>query len=277
MGASMGGSQSTKTIIPENQQAAADANLARAQIAAAIGYTPYYGPDVAAFTPVQEGVFRQTADTARAFGMDAPRTNRDIRGGLPRATEYAGGVRGYSSGDLFDQSLLELERRRPAQKALIDSLFIDPVTGMMSVPEGFESLFQALTGSAPPSSGGSGGGSGGGSSDDSGTRFGGQLGDPNADSYFGESIVDFVSGGGILGGIGRALGGSSQAEQMAGMSALDRDDPIFAGGATGFMDPDGRAGYAPPSRPSFGPMPSSGSSGPMQYSMSTDGTSGIAI
>jgi len=250
MGASMGGSQSTKTIIPENQQAAADANLARAQIAAAIGDTPYYGPDVAAFTPVQESVFRQTADTARAFGIDAPTTNRDIRGGLPRATEYAGGVRGYSSGDLFDQSLLELERRRPAQKALIDSLFIDPVTGKMSVPEGFESLFQALTGSAPPSSGGSGGGS----SDDNGPRFGGQLGDPNADSYFGESIVDFVSGGGILGNI---FGGSPQAEQMAGMSA--------------------RAGYAPPSRPSFGPMPSSGSSGPMQYSMSTDGTSGIAI
>ena len=274
MGASMGGSQSTRTIIPENQQAAADANLARAQIAAAIGSTPYYGPDVAAFTPTQEGVFRQTAETARAFGMDAPTTNRDIRGGLPRATEYAGGVRGYSSGDLFDQSLLELERRRPAQKALIDSLFIDPVTGKMSVPEGYESLFQALTGLAPPSSGGSGGGSGGGSSDDNGPRFGGQLGDPNADSYFGESIVDFVSGGGILGGI---FGGPSQAEQMAGMSARDRDDPIFAGGATGFIDPDGRAGYAPPIRPSFGPMPSSGSSGPRQYSMSADGTSGIAI
>ena len=245
MGASMGGSKSTKTIIPENQQAAADANLARAQIAAAIGYTPYYGPDVAAFTPVQEGVFRQTADTARAFGIDAPTTNRDIRGGLPRATEYAGGVRGYSSGDLFDQSLLELERRRPAQKEFIDSLFIDPVTGKMSVPEGYESLFQALTGLAPPSSGGSGGGS----SDDSGTRFGGQLGDPNADSYFGESIVDFVRGGGILGGI---FGGSSQAEQMAVADVTA-------------------------SRPSFGPMPSSGSSGPMQYSMSADGTSGIAI
>lgn len=253
MGASMGGSQSTKTIIPENQQAAADANLARAQIAAAIGFTPNYGPDVAAFTPVQESVFRQTADTARAFGVDAPTTNRDIRGGLPRATEYAGGVRGYSSGDLFDQSLLELERRRPAQKALIDSLFIDPVTGKMSVPKGYESLFQALTGLAPPSSGGSGGGSGGGSSDDDGPRFGGQLGDPNADSYFGESIVDFVSGGGILGGIGRALGGPSQAEQMPDRSS------------------------APTGGPSFGPMPSSGSSGPMQYSMSDDGTSGIAI
>ena len=34
-----------------------------------LGYTPYYGADVAAFNPMQESAFRSTGTAADAFGM----------------------------------------------------------------------------------------------------------------------------------------------------------------------------------------------------------------
>jgi len=39
-------------------------------------------------------------------------------------------VRGYSSAPMYEQALAELATRRPGQKALIDSLFIDPYSGV---------------------------------------------------------------------------------------------------------------------------------------------------
>ena len=129
MAGGKGGSTSTSVEIPEYIEEAARRNLAKAEGISQIGFTPYYGPDVAAFTPFQQAGFQQTADVAGAFGMATPTSQRDIMGGMGAPTQYANGVMGYSSAPLYEQSLAELERRRPAQKAYIDSFFIDPVTG----------------------------------------------------------------------------------------------------------------------------------------------------
>ncbi len=131
MSGGKGGSTSSTVEIPQYIEDAARRNLARADTISKIGYVPYYGPDVAAFTPMQEAAFQNTADVASAFGTaGGGMSQQGIMGGMSAPTTYAGGVRGYSSAPMYEESMAELATRRPGQKALIDSLFIDPYSGV---------------------------------------------------------------------------------------------------------------------------------------------------
>lgn len=125
-GGGKGGSQKTSVKIPEWLEDAARRNMARADELAQIGYVPYYGPDVAAFSPMQMAAFQSTGDAASAFGMAAP---ADPMAGVPAPQVFAGGVQGYSSAPMFEQSLAALEAARPGQFAAMQAPFIDPVTG----------------------------------------------------------------------------------------------------------------------------------------------------
>jgi hypothetical protein len=142
MAGGKGGGSTTSVEIPEYIERAAQRNLNKAEGISQIGYTPYYGPDVAAFTPSQQAAFQNTADSAGAFGMAAPTSQRDIMGGMDAPTTYANGVQGYSSAPMFEQSLDQLEANRPGQKNYIDSFFIDPFTGQagsrVSAPVNYE-------------------------------------------------------------------------------------------------------------------------------------------
>ena len=126
MSGGKGGSTSSTVTIPQYIEDAARANLAKADEISKIGYTPYYGPDVAAFTPMQQAGFQNTAGMADAFGLAGGGTGME---GMPTPTTYAGGIQGYSSAPMFEQSVAELEARRPGQYAAINAPFIDPVTG----------------------------------------------------------------------------------------------------------------------------------------------------
>lgn len=127
-GGGKGGSSksSSQVKIPKWLEDAARANMARADKIAQIGYTPYYGPDVAAFNPTQQAAFQNTADAASAFGMAAP---ADPMAGMPQAQVYANGVQGYSSQPMFQQSLDAFAADRPGQFAAMSAPFIDPITG----------------------------------------------------------------------------------------------------------------------------------------------------
>ena len=129
MSGGKGGSTSTSVEIPEYIEEAARRNLAKAEGISQIGYVPYFGPDVAAFTPFQQAGFQQTADVASAFGLGPQMSQADVMGGMPAPTEFAGGVRGYSAAPLYQQAVDELAAQRPAQAQYIESFFIDPVTG----------------------------------------------------------------------------------------------------------------------------------------------------
>ena len=129
MSGGKGGSTSSSVEIPEYIEKAAQRNLNKAERISQLGYVPYYGPDVAAFTPMQQASFQNTADVAGAFGMNAPTSQQDIMGGMGAPTQYAGGVSGYSSAPLYEQSLNALAMERPAQKAYMDSFFINPYSG----------------------------------------------------------------------------------------------------------------------------------------------------
>ena len=129
MSGGKGGSTSSSVEIPEYIEKAAQRNLNKAERISQLGYVPYYGPDVAAFTPMQQASFQNTANVANAFGMGAPTSQSDIMGGMGAPTQYAGGVSGYSSAPIYEQSLDELARQRPGQKSYMDSFFIDPYSG----------------------------------------------------------------------------------------------------------------------------------------------------
>jgi hypothetical protein len=122
-----GGRNTTEVTVPAWLEQAAQRNLSRADELARIGPTPYYGPDVAAMTPMQLAAMQGTNQMAAAFGSPTA----DPMSGMPAATNY-GGMPAYSSGGLYDQALAELERRMPGQFAALRAPFIDPVTGMVA-------------------------------------------------------------------------------------------------------------------------------------------------
>ncbi len=124
MSGGKGGSSSTSVEIPAYIQDAAKSNLGLADKISNIGYTPYYGPDVASFSPMQDAAFKNTQGAASAFGMDSGAGSY-----MPEATEFAGGVKGYSSAPIFEQSVENLAQFRPAQKQYMDTFFMNPQTG----------------------------------------------------------------------------------------------------------------------------------------------------
>lgn len=125
MAGGKGGSQSTK--VPAWVEEAGQRNLARANEISQLGYVPYYGPDVAAFTPMQQAGFANTGAAAGAFGLSGGgMTGME---GMPQAQQMAGGGYGYSAAPIYERSVSELQARAPGQYDFIRSMFIDPVTG----------------------------------------------------------------------------------------------------------------------------------------------------
>ena len=221
MSGGKGGTQTSQITIPDYIEEAARRNLAKAEDISQIGYVPYYGPDVAAFTPMQEASFQQAADVASAFGLAAPTTQANIMGGMPAPTQYAGGVRGYSAAPMYEQAVSELAAQRPAQAEYLQSFFIDPMTG-----EAIRDYSQPTVSPVAPVESPVAGGGGG----SDGTSYIMPTGNPYADDYFGESIVDFVSGGGILGAFGDAIAGLSDTPSQSVARGLRRQGIEASGG-----------------------------------------------
>lgn len=124
MGGRSGGTRTETANLPAFVETGLQQALGSGKDVAATGYVPYYGPDVASFSPMQNAAFEGTDMMASAFGMPTS-------GGqsyLPEPTTM-GGMTGYSSGPGFDAAVAELANRRPGQAEYIDSFTIDPVTG----------------------------------------------------------------------------------------------------------------------------------------------------
>ena len=160
MGGGKGGG--TTVEIPAWAESAMQDNLRKAKRFAEVGYLPYYGPDVAAFTPLQEQAMQSSYDAAAAFGLAEP--GGDALAGMPEAKDFGGGMMGYSSGDLFDQARAELAGRSPELAAAFDANFKPYNTGQPGA--GFPDAYGGdmivpppsnLTSGAPSGYGGPGG------------------------------------------------------------------------------------------------------------------------
>lgn len=155
----MGGSSKTTSAstVPAYLSEAGKSALNRATDVSQIGYTPYYGPDVAAMTPAQIATMQGTNMAASAFGLPTV----DPMAGMPTATDY-GGMKAYSSGAGYDAALAELKARFPGQFDAIMSQFVDPVTGAPPAGYGQTQMGMPVQAPAMPSGGRSGSGGGGG-------------------------------------------------------------------------------------------------------------------
>lgn len=120
-----GGTQQQEVTLPKFYETGLQQGLGMGRDIAAMGYVPYYGPDVAAFSPLQQAAFQGTDVMASAFGM--PTTGGQQY--MPQAETFAGGVQGYSSAPIFEQAQQQLATNAPAQAQYLASFGIDPVTG----------------------------------------------------------------------------------------------------------------------------------------------------
>jgi len=125
MSGGKGGSSTTSVQIPAWLESAARQNIARADQIAQIGYVPYYGPDVAAMTPMQLAAGGNINAAASAFGLGAPTSPM---AGMQPAMNY-GGMAAYSSAPLYEQSVAQLAASRPGQFAALQAPFLNPITG----------------------------------------------------------------------------------------------------------------------------------------------------
>lgn len=152
MAGGKGGSQTTEVKIPKWLEEGGKRNMARGEEISRIGYTPYYGADVAALTPMQQAGMHNTNQAASAFGTAQ---SADPMAGMPQQQTFAGGVQGYSSGGLYDQAIAELHSRNPGQFEAIMAQFINPQTGAAALAAPV-----AVPAAAPSPWGGFGGGEG---------------------------------------------------------------------------------------------------------------------
>ena len=125
MSGGKGGRSNTETTMPKFAETALQQGIGMATDMSALGYTPYYGPDVAAFSPQQQAAFEGTNQMADAFGMPSGSGQQY----MPQAQTFEGGIQGYSSAPAFEQSVDQLAMQRPGQADYLESFSIDQMTG----------------------------------------------------------------------------------------------------------------------------------------------------
>mgnify|MGYP003677717899 FL=1 len=123
-----GGSTSQETNQPKFVEAGQQQQIGLGRDLSAMGYVPYYGPDIAAMSPMQIANMQNTNQMAGAFGMEAP-SMEQMQGYAPAPTTYAGGVQGYSSAPVFEQAQQALQANAPGTYDYLNSFSVDPNTG----------------------------------------------------------------------------------------------------------------------------------------------------
>lgn len=118
----------SKTELPAWYVPYAKQGLAFGQKLAQQGYTPYQGPDVAAFAPQQVQAMQMANDTAAAFG-GARAKSADVSKQLMPAQDFGNGLKGFSSYGGYQDALAKLKKNQPGLYDYITSMSINPQTG----------------------------------------------------------------------------------------------------------------------------------------------------
>lgn len=228
-----GGSNTTSVTIPAWLEDAAKKGIARAEDVSRIGYTPYYGPDVAAMAPAQIAAMQGTNQMASAFGMPAS----DPTAGMPTATNY-NGMSAYSSGGMYDAALAELKARSPGLYAAITGMFIDPVTGELRSSSYSRGGGGGTASAAATSSGGMAYGGEGMDRYSYAKDYGGNNGYPGTTSW--DTVGSYLPGGmntsnpgSLKNTIAAALTSGKQAAPTAANRPISRSSASAYGGQSG--------------------------------------------
>lgn len=122
-----GGKTTQKPYVPRFAETAMQQGIGMATDLAPLQdtYTPLYGPQVAALSPLEQASMQGTDMMASAFGM--PTTGGQSY--LPQAQTYEGGIQGYSARPMVESMISQFREERPAQAEYRESFGIDPATG----------------------------------------------------------------------------------------------------------------------------------------------------
>ena len=110
-----GGRESTDKTMPAFFETAVQQAVGMGTDIAGMPYAEYRGPDVAAFTPMQDAAFQNTQNAAAAFGM-----NSGAGSYMPTPVQEGGAI-GYSSAPLYDAAMDNLAVNSPATADYIAS------------------------------------------------------------------------------------------------------------------------------------------------------------
>ena len=180
------GKSESKVKLPPYIEEASKGALNTAQALAALGYVPNFGPEIAAFTPMQQAAMGNTNQMAQAFGMQA---QANPMAGMPQA-RTTNGIAAYSSAPIMNEAIKRLKQRRPGQYDQIRSIFANL---QQQAPQAGQAPGAVQQSPAAMWNGGSDGGSTG------PAPTGGNLGFPGAiQSLTGgyTSLRDMIDGGG---------------------------------------------------------------------------------
>ncbi len=103
-----GGRENTDRTMPAFFETGLQQAIGMSQDLAARPYAEYRGPDVAAFSPMQDAAFQNTQDAAAAFGLGTGAGNY-----MPTPVQD-GGAMGYSSATIYDAATATLVEDSPA-------------------------------------------------------------------------------------------------------------------------------------------------------------------
>lgn len=118
MSGGKGGEQTQE--IPKWLEQAGQRNVDRAEIAAKMGYAPYFGPAIAAVNPTERQAAANAVSGASAFGLADP--SMDVYAGMPD-TVSAGGVEGYATAPVMLSAIEQLQERAPGYMQGYNQLF----------------------------------------------------------------------------------------------------------------------------------------------------------
>ena len=119
-----GGSTTTEKIAPKFAETAEQQKIGLGRDLSAMGYNPYFGPDIAAMSPLESAAYEGTNLMSGAFNMPTA-----VGGYMPQPTTFAGGVQGYSSAPMFVESRDALRQYTPGSFDYLESFMVDPMSG----------------------------------------------------------------------------------------------------------------------------------------------------
>jgi hypothetical protein len=188
MSGGKGGSSSTE--IPEWLKEPLLRNITRAEAIQSQEFTPYQGPEVAAFSPMQVQAMRNVGSAAEAFGMmPMGQGEQYVNAGINAPQTFAGGIRGYSSMPLYSQAQARTAATPEGQGnlAIREQLYSQPVVdaNLERFKRYAMAMPQETTAATTSDNGGDGGDMGGDGGDLGDSSVGGIGGDAGDSGDFG--------------------------------------------------------------------------------------------
>jgi hypothetical protein len=112
----LSGSESTQASVPKYIEDASKDAIGLAQGRNKLGFAPFYGPEVAAFNPMQMQAMEGSNLMAQSLGLPTQQQQ------MPAPTDFGGGILGHSSQPLYQNNMDMFQKANPDLFAALRAL-----------------------------------------------------------------------------------------------------------------------------------------------------------